>query len=304
MPGTPATPGTDRGGGLRAAPARHPGRWVATAVVVVLAAMFVNMVVTNRAFNWSFVAANIVTGPILGGVRLTVLLTVVSMVIGLALGVLLAVMRLSASRLVRTVAFGYTWFFRSVPRLVLCVLFGNIGILFARIEFGVPFDRQIGGLLGVPFDGRFFGFDSTRVITGAVAAALALGLSEAAYMAEIARAGILSVDSGQAEAAQALGMTRPLAFRRVVLPQALRVIVPPTGNEVIAMLKDTSLVAYVPAYDLFFQTQAVGTRSFQLFPMLVAATLWYLALTTVLLVGQYFVERRFGRGFVSGGRGV
>lgn len=277
---------------------------MASALVVVLAAMFVNMVLTNTAFKWSFVAHNIVTGPILDGVRLTVVLTVVSMVIGLALGVLLAVMRLSASRLVRAVAFGYTWFFRSVPRLVLCVLFGNIGILFARVEFGVPFDRQIGHLLGVSFDGRFFGFDSNQVVTGAVAAALALGLSEAAYMAEIARAGILSVDSGQAEAAQALGMTRPLAFRRVVLPQALRVIVPPTGNEVIAMLKDTSLVAYVPAYDLFFQTQAIGTRSFNLFPMLVAATLWYLALTTVLLVGQYFVERRFGRGFVSGARGV
>jgi len=285
-------------------PARHPGRWAATVVVAVLAAMFVHLLVTNRAFNWSFVADNIVTPAVLSGVRLTVVLTVASMAIGLLLGVLLAVMRLSGSALVRAVSFGYTWFFRSVPRLVLCVLFGNFGILFARVEFGVPFDRQIGDLLGIGFDGRFFGFSSTEVISGGVAAALALGLSEAAYMAEIARAGILSVDRGQAEAAQALGMSRPLAFRRIVLPQALRVIVPPTGNEVIAMVKDTSLVAYVPAYDLFFQTQAIGTRSFQLFPMLVAATLWYLALTTVLLVGQHFVERRFGRGFVSGGRGV
>lgn len=266
--------------------------------------MFVHLLVTNEAFNWSFVADHIFLHPVLTGVRLTVILTLVSMVIGIALGVLLAMMRLSGAWLVRTVAFGYTWFFRSVPRLVLCVLFGNFGILFTRVEFGVPFDHQIAGLLGVGFDGRFFGFNATEVVSGAVAAALALGLSEGAYMAEIARAGILSVDRGQAEAAQALGMGRLLGFRRVVLPQALRVIIPPTGNEVIAMLKDTSLVAYVPAYDLFFQTQAIGTRTFQLFPMLVAATLWYLALTTVLLIGQHFVERRFGRGFVSGGSGV
>jgi polar amino acid transport system permease protein len=184
----------------------------------------------------------------------------------------------------------YIWFFRAVPRLVLCILFGNLGILYHRYEFGVPFDHQLG------FDGRFFGFNAQDVLAGLVAGTIALGLSEAAYMAEIVRAGIQSVDPGQQEAAQALGMSTGKSMRRIVLPQAMRVIVPPTGNETIAMLKDTSLLAFVPASELFFQLEAISNRTFQVFPMLVAACLYYLVLSSVLMVGQYFLERRFSRG--------
>ncbi|KWW99404.1 ABC transporter permease [Carbonactinospora thermoautotrophica] len=283
---------------IKAVPVRHPGRWIGVAVIAVLTAMFVHMLVTNDAFKWRFMFDNMFTPPVLKGVRTTLLLTVLSMLIGVALGVVLAVMRLSPNPILSGTAWVYTWFFRAVPRLVLAILFGNLGILYARLEFGLPFDQQLGDLLGIDIDGRLFGMDARTVLSGFMAGLLALSLSEAAYMAEIVRAGILSIDPGQQEAASALGMSRMLTMRRIVLPQAMRMIVPPTGNETIAMLKDTALVAYVPVTDeLFFQLQAIGSRTFQIFPMLVAACLWYLALTSVLLVGQYFLERYFSRGF-------
>ncbi|WP_434740943.1 amino acid ABC transporter permease [Micromonospora sp. SH-82] len=289
---------------IRAVPVRRPGRWVAVAVLAVLTAMFVNMLVTNTAFNWTFMVDEMFRPPIMAGVRGTLLLLVLSMLLGIGLGVVLAIMRLSDNPVLRGVAWVYTWFFRAVPRLVLAILFGNLGILWARLEFGLPFDRQIGALFGITdFEARLFGFNTLDILTGFVAGVLALGLSEAAYMAEIVRAGIQSVDEGQTEAAQALGMTRGQILRRIVLPQAMRVIIPPTGNETIAMLKDTSLVAFVPvSAELFFQLKAVGTRTYQLFPMYVAACLWYLALTSILLVGQYYLERHFAKGHGRSGR--
>jgi polar amino acid transport system permease protein len=182
---------------------------------------------------------------------------------------------------------------------VLLVLFGNLGILWERLEFGLPFDRQLGALFGIhDLDARIFGVDARTFLSGFVAGLLGLALSEAAYMAEIVRAGIQSIDPGQFEASAALGMSRGLTLRRVVLPQAMRVIVPPTGNETIAMLKDTSLLVFVPVTnELFFQLSAIGARTFRVFPMLVAACLWYLALTSVLMVGQHFIERYFSRGY-------
>jgi polar amino acid transport system permease protein len=259
--------------------------------------MFVHMLVTNKAFQWRFMVDNMFRPPIIQGVRTTLLLTVLAMVIGVALGVVIAVMRLSPNPVISSVAWVYTWFFRALPRLVLAILFGNIGILYARLNFGLPFDRQLMRLFGLHGDATLFGLDARTALTGFVAGLLALALSEAAYMAEIVRAGILAVDKGQTEAAHALGMSRGLTLRRIVLPQAMRVIVPPTGNETIAMLKDTAVVAFVPVTnELFFQLRAVGARTFQVFPMLVAACLWYLALTSVLLVGQHFLEKRFSRG--------
>src|SRR6266542_309581 len=260
---------------IKAVPVRHPGRWVAIAVVALLAAMFTHMLVTNKAFQWRFMFDNMFRPPVIEGVRTVLLATVLSMLIGVALGTAIAVLSLS----------------------------GNLGILFARYEFGVPFDHQIGNLIGIDLDLRFFGADARTLITGFVAGLLGLALSEAAYMAEIVRAGIKAVDPGQQEAALALGMARTATLRRIVLPQAMRVIVPPTGNETIAMLKDTALLAFVPVTnELFFQLQAIGARTFQVFPMLVAACIWYLGMTSVLMVGQYFLERRFGRGFAVGGR--
>lgn len=269
------------------------------AVIVVLTAMFAHLLVTNDRFQWTFIVDRAFRPPIMEGLRGTILLTIFSMLLGVGLGVVLAVMRLSPNPVLAGVAWVYTWVFRAVPRLVLAILFGNLGILWSRIEFGLPFDRQIGALFGFDdFEARIFGFDANDLLTGFVAGMLALGLSEAAYMAEIVRAGIQSVDPGQSEAAAALGMSRLLTLRRVVLPQAMRVVVPPTGNETIAMLKDTSLVAYTPvSTELFFQLQQVGNSTYQVFPMLVAACGWYLALTSVLLVGQFFLERHFSKGY-------
>jgi polar amino acid transport system permease protein len=285
---------------IKAVPVRHPGRWAAIAVLAVLAAMFVHLLVSNEAFKWSFMVGKMFRPPIIDGLlRGTVLMTISAMLIGVALGVVIAVMRLSTNPILRAVSWLYTWFFRSVPRLVLLAVFGNIGILWARVEFGVPFDTQIGKLFGIEnLELRAFGFTSREVLTGFVAGLLGLALSEAAYMAEIVRAGIQSVDEGQTEAASALGMSRGQLLRRVVLPQAMRVIIPPTGNETIAMLKDTSLLIYVPVTtELFFQLEQVGHRTFQIIPMYVAACLWYLFLTSILLVGQSFLERHFSKGY-------
>jgi polar amino acid transport system permease protein len=234
-------------------------------------------------------------------VRTSLTLTVLSMVIGVALGIVIAMMRLSPNPILSGAAWLYTWFFRAVPRIVLLILFGNLGILYGRYELGLPFDHQLGNLLGIDLDTRFFGLDARTILTGFMAGLLGLALSEAAYMAEIVRAGMKAVDPGQQEAAHALGMGRGSTLRRIVLPQAMRVIVPPTGNETIAMLKDTALVAFVPVTnELFFQLQAIGARTFQVFPMLVAACLWYLAMTSVLMIGQFYVERYFSKGFGTG----
>ena len=291
---------------------RHPGRWLGVAVLAVLVAMFVHLLVANKNFEWRFILVSygdglrgaMFTGPVLQGLRGTILLTVFSMAIGVALGVVIAVARLSPNPILRYAAFGYTWFFRAIPRLVLAILFGNAGILWSRIGFGLPFDRQIGALFGIhDFSARIFEISSRDLLSGFVAGMLALALSEAAYMAEIVRAGIQSVDEGQREAAEALGLTRAQTLRRVVLPQAMRVIVPPTGNETIAMLKDTSLVAYTPVTgELFFQLQAITSRTFQVFPILVAACLWYLIMCSVLMVIQRYVERYFSRGYGAAGR--
>src|SRR3954447_13105132 len=261
---------------IKAVPVRHPGRWVLIAVIALLSAMFVHVLVTNDQFDWKFIFTSyepgkrgvMFTGPVLQGLRGTILLTITSMVIGVVLGVIIAIMRLSDNPILKTVAFVYTWFFRAVPRLVLAVLFGNLNILWSRVGFGLPFDHQIGRLFGIDdLNAQFYSIKATDLLAGFVAGMLALGLSEAAYMAEIVRAGIQSVDPGQGEAASALGMSRPQIMRRIVLPQAMRVIVPPTGNETIAMLKDTALVSAVPVTnELFFQLQQTGNHDFKPFP--------------------------------------
>jgi len=210
-------------------------------------------------------------------------------------------MRLSPNPIVSGAAWVYVWFFRAIPRIVLLFFVANLGALYATYELGFPFDRQLMDLFGFDGDLRFLGLDGNEIFRGFFAGLLGLVLSEAAYMAEIVRAGIQAVDPGQTEAASALGMSRGKTLRRIVLPQAMRVIVPPTGNETIAMLKDTSLLIAVPVTsELNFQLRAIGSRTFQIIPMAVASILWYLALSSLLMVGQHFIEKRFSRGF--GGR--
>jgi polar amino acid transport system permease protein len=291
----PATPEM-----IKAIPVRHPGRWIASAVIAVLAAMFIHMLVTNPVFQWGFMFDNMFTPAVLRGARTTLIMTVLAMVLGVLLGIVLAVMRLSPNPVVSGAAWGYVWFFRAIPRIVLLFFIANLGALYATYDLGFPFDQQLMSLFGFEGDWRFLGLNGNQIFAGFTAGLLGLALSEGAYMAEIVRAGIQSVEPGQAEAASALGMSRGKTTRRIVLPQAMRVIIPPTGNETIAMLKDTSLLIAVPVTaELSFQLRAVGSRTFQIIPMAVAAILWYLALTSLLMVGQYFLEKRFSRGVGS-----
>jgi polar amino acid transport system permease protein len=296
---TPATD-TDRPGLIEARPVRHPWRWVAIGVIAVLTAMMVNLIFTNPAFEWSFVFQAMFQSPVLRGMYIgTLLITVLAMTVGVLGGVLTAVMRLSDNPILSGVAWVFTWFFRGIPRYVLLATMGALGILFQKgLSLGVPFDQEILNLLGIDGSLRFATLDANALFAGLFGAVLGLGLSEAAYMSEIARAGILSVDTGQAEAAQALGMSSGKTMRRIVLPQAMRVIVPPTGNETIAMVKDTSLLIALPVTtELFFQLSSIGSRTFKTFPAFVAASIWYLIITSILMVGQFYLERHFGRGF-------
>ena len=300
---SPTSEREERPGIIDAVPVRHPGRYVAIAVLAVLGLMFLHMVLFNPAFNWPFVFEAMNQSIVIEGfIKGTLLCTVLAMFFGVIGGVILAIMRLSTNPILRGVSWLYTWFFRAIPRLVLLTIMGVLGILFplnqGGLSFGVPFDWKFIEWLGLSGDWRFYSVDANTLFSGLVGAIIGLAASEAAYMAEIARAGINSVDKGQLEAARAVGMSRGLAMRRVVLPQAMRVIVPPTGNETIAMLKDTSLLIALPlSTEMFFQLSQIGARTFQLFPVFVAATLYYLIATSILMIGQAYLEKRFGRGF-------
>jgi polar amino acid transport system permease protein len=296
----PAPTTDDRPGLITARPVRHPGRWVALVVILVVLAMLISSFLTNP--RWNFPKALEITQqtPVIEGLwKGTIIGTVGSMIIGIVGGVIIAVLRLSANPILRGVSFVYTWFFRGIPRLVLLAMIGSgVGFLYNKVDFGVPFGQQLASLMGLSSDFTFFTLNVNQFSSTLLAGIIGLGLSEAAYMAEIARAGILSVDKGQEEAAAALGMNRGQAMRRVVLPQAMRVIVPPTGNETIAMVKDTSLLSAIPVItELFYQTSAIGNRTLLIMPAFVAVTAWYLIVGSVLMVGQYFLEKRFGRGF-------
>ena len=269
---------------IKAIPVRHPGRWVAAVVVLFFAVAIGKSIATNRRFEWSVVGQYVHTGPVLHGLVTTIELTVTSMVIGIALGVLLAVMRLSPNPLVSGASWLYIWFFRGTPVLVQILFWYNIAALYPKIPVGLPFGPQ------------FAHINANTLITPFVAAMLALGLNEGAYMAEIVRAGIISVEEGQAEAAQSLGMTRLLTMRRIVLPQAMRVIIPPTGNETISMLKTSSLASVIATTELLYSVQIIYARTYQTIPLLIVASIWYLVATTVLSFGQYHLERHFGRG--------
>jgi polar amino acid transport system permease protein len=301
--GSPAASAAgERPGLIDAVPVRHPGRWVAVALLALLTAMLANLLVTNDQFHWSFVRQVMLQSPVLHGMVVgTLLVTMVAMLIGVGLGVVMAVMRLSDNPVLRTAAFVFTWFFRAVPRYVLLFTMGTLGYLWPdQIPIGAPFGHQLATLFGGSGDLAFAHLNANNIFSGVFCGMLGLGLSEAAYMAEIARAGILSVDPGQREAAAALGMSDARAMRRIVLPQAMRVIVPPTGNETIAMVKDTSLLIAVPVTaELFYQTQAIGARTFLTFPAAIGAVIWYLIICTVLMVIQSRVEGYFGRGFAG-----
>ncbi|MEV6125459.1 amino acid ABC transporter permease [Streptomyces violaceusniger] len=263
---------------IKAIPVRHYGRWVSA--VITIAVLFLLISAFARGdVNWDAIPDYFFDGEVLRGVRNTVWITILSMVLGVVLGIILAVMRLSKNPVTASIAWGYIWFFRGTPVYVQLLVWFNLGLVFDYINI-MPIYKDEWSDFMTPF----------------LAALLGLGLNEAAYMAEICRAGLQSVDEGQSEAAQALGMSHAKTLRRVVLPQAMRVIVPPTGNEFINMLKTTSLVIAVQYWDLLQATSEVGQNSGATAEMLFLAAAWYLILTSVLSVGQYYLERYYARG--------
>jgi polar amino acid transport system permease protein len=269
---------------IEAVPVRHPGRWVAVAVLAVLGAMFVNTVLTNDGFRWPIVGRYLFAEPVLNGLRNTLILTALSMIIGIVGGVALAVMRLSPNWVLSSVAAVYIWLFRGTPLIAQLLFWNFLAALYPMLSLGIPFGP------GLVY------FDTNQLINQFTACLLGLGLNEAAYMAEIVRGGLVSVDQGQTEAAGALGMSRSQTLRRIVLPQAMRVIIPPTGNETISMLKTTSLVVVIGYFELLTSVQRIYSTNFQTIPLLIVAAAWYLALTSVLSIGQGYIERYYGRG--------
>lgn len=245
----------------------------------------IKMAVTNPNLQWDVVASYMLNADILRGLLRTLELTALSMVIGIVIGIVTAVMRLSPIKVLSGMAWAYVWFFRGTPLLVQIIFWFNLAALFSRLEIGIPLIGPV-----------FFSGDTNALITPFVAALLGLALNEGAYMSEIVRAGIQSVDQGQEEAATALGMRQRRVLRRIVLPQAMRVIVPPTGNQVISMLKSSSLVSVTALPELLYSAQIIYQTNFKTIPLLIVASLWYLIVTTVLSVVQYYVERRYARG--------
>jgi polar amino acid transport system permease protein len=288
-------------------PVRHVGRYISAGVVLVLLAMLVHTLfskvptgstschtnagvrichpVTNWRFSWNIVFHYFTSRDVLNGLLVTLELTVIAMAIGIILGMLIAIMRLSHNRLVSSTAWVYTWFFRGTPVYVQLLFWFNIAALYQTVTLGFPFMNVTLAHINLV---AFFTPFHTAVV--------GLGLNEAAYMSEIARSGLISVDEGQIEAATSIGMTRAQTLRLVILPQAMRVIIPPTGNEIISMLKTTSLAIAVSLTELLQSVTLIYSSNYEIMPLLIVASLWYLIVTTVLSIGQYYVERHFAKG--------
>ncbi|WP_328889779.1 amino acid ABC transporter permease [Streptomyces sp. NBC_00316] len=276
-PPAPLSKNSDRGPGagrLRIVPVRRTGQWAAAVAVLVLLALALNSVIRNDAFQWDVVGDYFTTAAVLRGLGLTLWLTALVMVLGFALGTLLAVLRLSTNHVLQAVSWGYVWLFRSTPILVQLLFWFNIGALYPEI----------------------LGVRTVNLLGPVTVAVVGLTLHEAAYAAEVVRGGILSVERGQIEAAQSLGLGSWRRFRRIVLPQAMRSIVPPAGNMLIGTLKGTSIVSIIAVQDLLYSVQLVYHRTYQVIPLLLVATVWYAVVTSLLSIGQHCVERHYARG--------
>lgn len=269
----------------RVLPLRRPGRWIITAVVLVLVAQAAHGLVTNPFYQWDRFQYWFLRPTILDGLLITLEVAVYSAVLGLLGGILLALARLSPSPVLRAVSWVYTWLFRSVPLIVVLLFLYNFSALYKTLSVGVPFGPA------------FFSFDESRLATDMAVAVIGLSLNEAAYASEVVRGGLLSVDQGQHEAASALGLPKRYQFARIVFPQALRSITPNYVNQLIGLIKGTSLVFYVSLLDLFGSVQSMGsTYPGDIVPLLLVATAWYLILTSVVSVIQFYVERHYSRG--------
>jgi polar amino acid transport system permease protein len=283
-PSTTASESTLDAGPIRAIPVRHYGRWIAGAVIVFIAFIVLRSVITNTNLEWDVVGHYLFDDRIIRGLQNTLILTVISMLIGVVGGILLAVMRLSPNPLVSGAAGLYVWLFRGTPLITQLLFWNYLAAAYPSVGLGIPFGPE------------FVSWNTNSLINLFMASLLGLGLNEAAYMAEIVRGGIASVDSGQLEAASALGMKRTTTLRRIIMPQAMRVIIPPTGNETIAMLKTTSLVVVIGYFEVMVAAQQIYAQNYKIIPLLIVAAIWYLALTSILTLIQMRIEKRFARG--------
>ncbi len=286
MSQTPPAQGSNSVDLIRARPVPRPGRWVGAFFVLVIVAMMIHGLVTNPNFQWPVVWEWLFSKTIMTGVLYTLILTVLAMILGTVLAITMAVMRQSPNPVLRVVATFYIWFFRGTPIYTQLIFWSLLPTLYPQLSLGIPFGPE------------FIKFQTSQVLTVFWMAVLGLGFNEGAYLAEIIRAGINSVDKGQWEAATALGMSRGQIMSRIVMPQAMRVIVPPLGNETISMLKTTSLVAAIPfTLELTFAAATKGHQLFAPVPLLIAAAIWYLVITSILMVVQHYIEAYYGRGF-------
>jgi polar amino acid transport system permease protein len=270
---------------IRAIPLRHPWRNLIAVIIIIYAAAAIYDATQRKQFQWNIYVQYLFDQHISAAALITIELTVLSMVLAAILALILAVMRLSNNPILKWIAWVYIWIFRGTPVYVQLTLWGLLSVIYPTLQLGLPFVHP------------FISLGTNGALNFYELAVIGLGLNEAAYLAEIVRAGILSVDSGQEEASIALGMTWSQTMWRIVIPQSMRVIIPPTGNEFISMLKTTSLVTAIPFIgDLFSVANGIAARLFAPVPLLLVASTWYLAISSVLTVGQYFLERRFARG--------
>ncbi|MDX0851147.1 ABC transporter permease subunit [Sinorhizobium medicae] len=266
---------------LKLVPKRHIGRMVAAGIVLLLLAGLVRAFSVGQ-IEWSYVRDFLFAPAILAGLYNTLLMTIAAMGVGIVLGVVIAIMRISGNPVLSSIAIGYVWVFRGAPALLQLMLWFNLALIFPT--------------LGIP---ELFEFRTVDVMTPFVAAVLGLGLSQGAYTSEVVRSGLLSVDSGQYEAARTIGMTQMMMLRRIVLPQAMRVMVPPVGNEVIGMVKLTSLASVIQYSEILHNAQIIYFANTRVLELLLVASFWYLLVVSVLSVGQHYIERYFGRGSKS-----
>jgi polar amino acid transport system permease protein len=263
------------------------GQWAAAVVVTVLLANVLVSLAKNKNIHYSTVGEFLFSQPVLEGLYRTFTLSLISMLVGVLLGVLIALMKMSRNRVLEGIASGYVWFFRGVPLLVQMLVWGNFALLFPQLGIGIPFTDIV-----------FLQVKTNSIIVPFVAACLGLGLHEGAYMAEVVRGGFLAVDRGQQEAAAAIGMKHSMMMRRIVLPQAIRVIIPATGNQFISLVKASSLVSVIAGGELLTAVQNISASNYQTIELLFVASFWYLVFVTVLSIGQFFLEKRASKGHV------
>ncbi len=269
-------------------PRRHPGWYISAAFLIVLTIWFASSLAKNPNIDYETIGEYFTKDVILGGVVNTLLMAALSMVFAVIFGTLLAVMRLAGGPVWSAFSWLYVWFFRSVPLLVLIIFCGNLALLFERIGVAIPFTETF--LFSVP---------TNSVMTAFVASIVALTLHEAAYMAEIIRSGIMSVDAGQRDASKALAMPAYKSFFLVIMPQAMRIIIPPTGSSVINTIKATSLVSVIAGSELLTRAENISATNLKTIELLLVACLWYLIIASVAGAAQYYLERRFGKGFTK-----